>query len=322
MHKKRLGESFLFMMIGALLALLLVTGCQTLESATDTVKSAGRSVEAAYKDVVPWESAGGDKLRKRVVVAPFLDQMGLGKEKDHEYRAMFINLLKKDKAIVIHDIPGFAPTMAKMRSPQFGIVTDPALEKKAGALGMNVLVTVVLNPIEVDYKRVGFYPFRWLKKELEISVVVNAADTMNETLFLTHLESTKMKVPKAFQEDKDLSEFMAHKAFLKTFSRILEREASAVKRALDDHPWSGKVLSVKGQKVMISAGKDVGAAPGDIFEVFARGEPLRAVAGTHLFVLGPKLGEVRVTEVMGDYSVAVPVGAAKFQAGQIMRLKR
>jgi hypothetical protein len=152
--------------------------------------------------------------------------------------------------------------------------------------------------------------------------VVNAADTMNETLFLTHLESTKMKVHKEFREDKDLSGITAHKAFIKTFSRLLEREASAVKKALDDHPWAGKVLSVKGQKVMITAGKDVGAAPGDIFEVFGRGEPLRTVGGTHLFVRGPKLGEVRVTEVMGDYSVAVPVNAAKFQAGQIIRLKR
>lgn len=322
MRKGAPGESFLFMILGAVLCLFLAAGCETVDSASTTVESVTRTVQAVYRNVVPWESAGGDKLKKRVVIAPFLDQMGLGKDQLDQYRAEFIDLLKEDKALVIHDIPEFAPTRSKIRSPHFGIVTDPDLEKRAEALGMNVLMTVVLNPIDIAYRRVGFYPFRWQKKELQVSVVVNAADPINGTLFLTHLESRTMKVPKDLQEEKDLTRILAHKDFSETLSRILDRQASAVKNDLSDHPWAGKVLSVDGDRVMISAGSDVGAAEGDIFEVFERGKPLRSASGTHIFLLGPKVGEVRVAKVMENYSAAVPLSTTKFQAGEIIRLKR
>ena len=105
-------------------------------------------------------------------------------------------------------------------------------------------------------------------------------------------------------------------------SELLDREAAAVKRALGDHPWAGKIMSVDGEKVMISAGNDVGVVPGDIFEVFERGEPLRSATGTHIFLLGQKIGEIKVTEVKEEYSAAAPVSTAKLQAGEIIRLKR
>ena len=317
---KRVFTVFFLFTMGIFLA--LGTGCKTYESASKTVKSATKKVQSVYKDVVPWESAGGDKLRKRVVVAPFFDQANLGKARVEELRAEFIALLKEDDALLIYDIQELAPTRVKIRSPKYGIVTDPDLAKRAEAMGMNVLVTLVLSPIEIEYRRVGFYPFRWLKKELEVSMVANATDTINGTLFLTSLESKKLKVPKELQEDKDLQEILAHKDFIKAATQILDRQASAVKKGLRDHPWAGKVLSVAGEKVMISAGGDVGVIVGDVFEVFKRGEPIRAAGGTHIFLLGPKVGEVQVSQIMEKHSAATPLGNTKFQAGQIIRLKR
>jgi hypothetical protein len=321
MSKRFFSVCLLFTM-GTFLALVLGPGCKTYDSASKTVKSATQKVQSVYKDVVPWDSAGGDKLKKRVVVAPFLDQANLGEERVARVRAEFISMLKEDKELLVHDIQELAPTRAKIRSPKYGIVTDPDLAKRAEAMGMNVLVTVVLNPIEIEYRRVGFYPFRWLKKELELSMVVNATDLINGTLFLTSLESKKIKVPKELQEDKDLEEILAHKDFTEAANKILARQASALKKGLDDHPWSGKVLSVSGEKVMISAGEDVNVAVGDIFEVFERGKPIRAAGGTHIFLLGTKVGEVRVDQIMKKYSVAAPLSNVKIQAGQVIRLKR
>ena len=305
-----------------IMALVLCTGCKTYDSASKTVKSATQKVTSVYKDVVPWESAGGDKLRKRVVVAPFLDQANIGKERVEQVRAEFLAMLEVDKSLIVHDIQELAPTRAKIRSPKYGIVTDPDLAKRAESMGMNVLVTAVVNPIEIEYRRVGFYPFRWVKKELEVSMVVNATDLISGTLFLTSLESKKMKVPKELQEDEDLEEILAHKDFNKAADKILSRLASDVKKGLRNHPWGGKVLSVSGDKVMISAGEDVGVAVGDIFEVFERGKPIRAAGGTHIFLLGAKVGEVRIDQIKKKHSVAAPLNEAKFQAGQVIRLKR
>jgi hypothetical protein len=321
MNKKVFSVYFLSTM-GIFLALVLGTGCETYDSASKTVKSATQKVQDVYKDVVPWESAGGDKLRKRVVVAPFLDQANLGEEKVARLRAEFNAMLEADKSLVVHDIKAVAPTRAKIRSPKYGIVTDPDLEKRAEAMGMNVLVTAIVNPVEIEYRRVGYYPFRWLKKELEVSMVVNATDLINGTLFLTSLESKKVKVPKELQEDKAIEEIMGHEDFTEAVNSILDREASAVRRALGNHPWGGKVLSVSGDKVMISAGEDVGVAVGDIFEVFERGKPIRAAGGTHIFLLGAKVGEVSVTQIMKEHSAATPLSNTPIQAGQVVRLKR
>lgn len=321
MSKRVFSVHFLFTM-PIFLALVLGAGCKTYDSASKTVKSATRKVQDVYKDVVPWESAGGDKLRKRVVVAPFLDQTNLGEARVAQIRAHFIALLEEDKSLSVHDIQALAPTRAKIRSPKYGIVTDPDLAKRAEAMGMNVLVTAVLNPIEIEYRRVGYYPFRWLIKELEISMVFNATDLISGTLFLTSLESKKIKVPKELQEDKALEEIMAHKRFTQAAEKILERQASAVRKGLHEHPWAGKVLSVSGEKVMISAGEDVGVVVGDVFEVFERGKPIRSAGGTHIFLLGRKVGEVRVAQIMEHHSEATPLIDTRFQAGQVVRLKR
>ncbi len=244
------------------------------------------TTKSMYRSVQKKVSPKKDGLKKRVLVLPFLDQARLGEAKVEQMTATLLELLKKDGHLVVDETTKPMPSSKEIRSPKFGIVIDPDLAKRAEEMGMNVLVTVVLSPFEVHSEKAGIWPFRRVKKELEVSMVVNAFDITNGTLFLTNLESRKIEMIEDIwegeEEKKEIDDEILNEIdideFNKAISQILEDQASAVTRVLSNQPWSGRILSADGKTVIINAGKDVGLTQGRVFEVFGRGESIRSAS--------------------------------------------
>lgn len=276
-------------------------------------------------------STGPDRsgLRKRVLLVPFLNQAAISEKRMEEITSLFVSLLEKDPNILLEKTTEPLPSTMKMRSPQFGIVTDAGLAKKAEELGVNVLMTVVVNPYDVRLKRSGIWPLRKTKQEVDVSVVVNGLDLFNGTLFLSHSENEKLDL--AIDEDEEFEEEVSakkpgmpqldEKVFHRTLSRILERQAAVVQSAMRNLPWTGRILSSDGNKIVISAGKRVGVSPDRVFEVFGRGDQVRSASGKSIYLLGPKVGEVRTVEVSEDSAAVKPVTEAQYNVGQIIRAK-
>lgn len=276
-------------------------------------------------------------LKKRVLLLPFMDQAGLGKARMKEMRARFISLLNKDKEFVVVEAPQQVPSAARIKSPVYGIVVYPEQVKKAREMGMNALITVVLPPYELYAKKAGIWPFRKIKRKLEIAMVVNAFDVTNGTLFLTRLESRKIRLPnldemvaeealepslyeKRLEKQFDRTE-ISEKKLTKALKQIVENQASALREALKNQPWTGRILSADSGSIIIDAGKDVGLTEGYVFEVFGRGEPINCVDGRTLFPLGPKVGEIKVSQVRKQSSLAIPLKGGPFAPGQTIRPK-
>ncbi|MBW1912210.1 MAG: hypothetical protein JRI43_03360, partial [Deltaproteobacteria bacterium] len=76
-----------------------------------------------------------------------------------------------------------------------------------------------------------------------------------------------------------------------------------------------------GKTIIISAGEDVGLSAERVFEVFGRGDSIRSASGRSLYLLGPKLGEIKTVKVMESYSSAVPLAGEQFRPGQVIKLK-
>ncbi|RJR36981.1 MAG: hypothetical protein C4576_23170 [Desulfobacteraceae bacterium] len=275
---------------------------------------------------------GPDKsgLRKRVLLVPFLNQAGISEKRKEEIASLFESLIEKDPHILLEKTTEPLPSTMKLRSPQFGIVTDAEAARKAEEMAVNVLMTVVLNPYDMRLKRTGIWPFRSLKREVDVSVVVNGLDLFNGTLFLSHSENVKLD----FKIEEDEDEFeenveakkhempqLDEKTFYRTLSRILERQAEVVRSAMRNLPWSGRILSSDGDKIRISAGGRVGITPERVFEVFGRGDQVRSASGKTIYLLGPKIGEVKAVEVAEDFTAATPLMEAEYKAGQIVRAK-
>ncbi len=305
-------DVFFARLLAVLLFLLLLihaSGCGTTKT--------------LYRKVSKTVALNKPGLKKRVLVLPIMDQLGLQERKVEELTATFVEFLGHDDALLVQLSTEGLPLDTQLQSPRYGIIMDPDLAKRAEEMYMNVVVTAVISPAEIRHKKTGIWPFRGTKAEFEISMVVNALDVTNGTLFVTHLESELVRA----QEAGDLLVLEGKEPRIdeaardKALSKILRNQASAVADALSDHPWSGRILSADQEGVMISAGEDIGLKAESVFEVFARGEPIRSASGRSLFLLGPKVGEIKTVEIMESYAAAVPLGDARINAGQVIRIK-
>ncbi|MEW6669614.1 MAG: hypothetical protein AB1512_30760 [Thermodesulfobacteriota bacterium] len=304
---------------GMLSLVAVAAGCGTMKSVYDKVSVAKPSVNIV--------STKADKsgLKKKVLILPFLNQAGLPEKKYRELTVAFMRLLEKEDRLVLIQSPDPLPSTLKQGASGFGILTDSDMAKKAEEMGCNVLVTVVINAYELRLKRTGIWPLRSTKREVEVSMVVNALDLINGTLFLTELESEKMDFDmEEWDEEEELKVEMPEiddKTFTRLWTGVVERQVANLRPALRNQIWSGRVLSARNQHIVVSAGRSVGLASGKVFEVFARGEPVRTAGGRSIYLLGPKVGEVKAVEIMEDSAMAVPLTEAAYKAGQVIRVK-
>jgi hypothetical protein len=274
-----------------------------------------------YRSFTPDKS----ELKKRVFVLPVVDQAELGGEKVESITSRLVAALTKDGNVVTAANPNPEVSAENTKSLRYGIVVEPAQAKKAAQMGMNVLLTALISPIDFSSRKVGIWPFRKVRHEGEISMVVNAFDLVTGTLFLSHPESKKLRAEVDIfdeeEEDVPTKPEIDSKALEKALAQIVDIQAALVSDALKEQPWSGKILSAKGDKITISAGRDVGVTEGQVFEVYGQGEPIRSADGSFVAPLGLKLGEIKVIEVEENKAVATPLASSLFVAGQVIRPK-
>ncbi len=265
-------------------------------------------------------------LKKRILILPILDQSALGDLRGKDVESILISSLTKDGHVVKVAPSNTGTPTDKRRQPRYGIVIDPEQARKADEMGMNVLITAFISPTDFTSRKWGIWPIRKVKHEAEISMVINAFDVITGTLFLSHIESRKIKAEMDFFEGEQGGQAskpeVDEKSAEKALNQIIEAQASAVSDALRRQPWSGRILSAGAEGVAISAGKDVGLSVGTLFEVFGMGEPVRSADGTFLIPLGIKVGEVKVKEVMESKALCEPVNGGQFSPGQVIRVKR
>jgi hypothetical protein len=104
-------------------------------------------------------------------------------------------------------------------------------------------------------------------------------------------------------------------------SDILEDLASEAIEKLETASWSGKIISVDNNTAKIRGGSDVGLRPGDLFEVFARGESIKSKDGRDFTILGKKVGLIKVSSLTEQHCLAVPLDNATLAIGQIVYFK-
>lgn len=298
MHRQHLGTLFSLVILLIFIASL---GC-----------SVTRSVVQKIKPDKPF-------LKKRVMVLPLIDNAGIGSARTLQITETLIDLLTKSSHLKLYKPPRSISVTSELISPEFGIVANTELAKKAEGLRMDVLITGVLNPIETRIQETGIWPFKESRKIYEISVDINAMDTVSKTLLLTQFESEKESVPLDEFRKQD-EEVLLDKVLGRAMLRVLEREAAVVASRLEEEPWTGRILAADDNTITINAGKDVGLQPGYRFDVFARGESISSSSGTSFNLLGEKIGEIEAASIMEKDSLAVVVEDGPFLAGQVIKV--
>jgi hypothetical protein len=290
-----------------------VTGCGSLKSVYGDRFHAARSK--------PRDISHGDKssFRKKVLVAPAINMAGLNDEKTEQIDAAWVKLFEKDASLLVTSLTGFKSPQSAATSTETGVFTDPALIKKAEEMGMNILVTLVLEPLNYNTGKGILWPFNKLEGDYDVSIVANAIDTISGTVIFSFKETEKIKIGRV-PEGQGTPVPLDEKILDDVLHKLQKRQSSAMLDVLDEQPWRGKII-LDGEKIKISGGSDIGITAGNVFEVFTKGEELRSATGESYYSDGSKAGEIKVTDVMEDHSIAVPLGEKVFETGQIISFK-
>ena len=299
-----------------LLSLICITGCGTAKSIYNLSADTAKSVSDT---VIPGQKA---KLSKRVMVVPIINNAGIEEDKIDEITNTWESYLKEyDKVIVTLMNRTEAPEEDK-NSSEYGITIDQELIKKAEEMDMDILITSIMNPFDVRILKKGIWPFRKLKKEVSVSMTVNVLNISDGALVLFKSETRKFNVDDEIVDEEDTTWEIENEVLDEELSDIMDSHSDSIFDTLDSQPWTGKLTLSENRDLMINGGKDIGISEGDVFEVFVKGESIRAVNGKDYYVLGQKMGEIRADNVMQKYSLAVSLNNEEYEDGQMVRLKR
>ena len=232
----------------------------------------------------------------------------------------FLNLLKKSPNLLIYAPPDGVFSSLAMNSPQFGVIMSSKLIDLAENLGMNAIITGALSPVEASIRKTGLWPFDKWRKIYGISVAVNVVDITTKTLMLTHIQTEEFPIPLDEADDYD-EEKIIDEASAEDLPEMIEDQASIVEDKLNEVPWTGKVLAVDDNTVMINAGKELGLQPGKCFDVYTPGKLIPSGSGRPIHLFGEKTGEIKVTSVMEKHALAEPVKGGPFMAKQVIRIR-
>jgi len=292
--------------------LLAASGCSTTKNLTKKVLPTSLA-----KKLITNEA----DLKKRVMIFPFVDQAGVGPEKTKQLSDDFYAHLKKTPNLLLYNPPDGVFSTQAMESPQYGVVTSSKLVDIATDMGMNALIIGVLNPVEVAVHKTGIWPFDSWKRFYTVSAAINVIGTASKTLIYTDiaLEEYKMGLAESDQLDQ---ETYIKKITLEALPDLINNLGSSMDFTVSDEPWTGKILAVDGDTIMINAGKEVGLEGEPVFNVFSVGEAVSSETGRTIHLLGVNIGEIQVTSVMEQHSLAKPLKGGPFEAKQFIRLKQ
>lgn len=312
--KRITGLSFLMVLFPFVLGM----GCGTVKSVYRTSAGVAKSVTEL---VIPGNGKE-DGLRKRVLVASLMNRAGIKEEEARRITGSFVELLRKDTDLLVNLLYDVDTPDSDLSSPRYGVVIDPELVKKADVMGMDMLITTTLDPFDVRIKKSGIWPFRKMKKLVDISISMSLIDITYGTLLLADTKTKRIKTDYDAEEGQE-NRWDADYAILeKKALSMLKDYSSEIRDRLDSQNWTGTIMLLQDKTVIISGGKDIGVIEGNIFEVFDKGESIRSFEGKDYFYLGPKVAEVRANEVMESYAIVAPVNSETLVDGQLVRLKR
>jgi hypothetical protein len=269
--------------------------------------------------VIQKRTPNNSYLKKRVLVLPPIDRAELQSEWRAQIAANILELLGKSPHLLPYAPPKDLPLPSGATPSEFGVVNHPDLVKLAEDMNMNVLITGVLNPIEI-VEKTKTWPFRREFRTYEISMFMNVVDVTNGCLCLNKLVSKNVAFRLEKAKNANKTEII-DQALQKAIPHILKEQSSAITEKLKEAPWTGRILAVNDGAIKINAGKDVGVRPDQVFTVFAQGEPITCLSGKSFDLLGKKAGEIKATSIMEDHALAVAVSGGPFSAGQIIKLR-
>lgn len=303
-----------------ILLIVLSVGCLIgCSTAKDIYQMSSVAAQRVSQKILPDQKP---LLKKRVLIGPIIDMAGINDNLAGKMLDVWNQLLGEDEYIRVITSNQPLKSDIKGRSLQYGIIIDQDQIKKVEEMGINVFVSTVLHPFEINIRKSGIWPFREYAKIIELSMTVNAFDANSGTLILSSNKSDKIKIDEQVEPGAKKEWKTDYNMVEEKLIPMIEDFSSLISDELIKYPWQGRISITGDKKIRINGGSDIGIVEGNVFEVFGKGEPIQSLSGREYFIVGQKVGEIKITNVSDKYSDGVPLNNGQFEEGQIVKIKR
>jgi len=300
-HKKSLDILLLFVV-----AYTVFSGCATTKKITDDIMGPDRV------------------LKKKIVFLPTVNKTGFG-GKDLETTASLklkIALAAHCDGLIINNSKKIRQAFSEIPRLPSGQIDNLALAETGRIHGINAVLEQTISVVEFNTEKRGIWGFR------EDTPLLHAVFRIR----IYDIETTATYLDEVFREELELSEDLlgeqnrsANPYYDEYAGILLERAIPKISdhvcERLEEMPWSGFVVHSNNDTYTLSAGSDVGLAEGDVLEVFKMDAPLQGLDGHVYLIAGPKMGEIRVSQVKDSEATAVSISGNGFEKGCCVKLK-
>ena len=279
-------------LLGALLLLLLMlSGC---------------GITAKVTDIIDRQDSG---LRKRVAVAPFTSGVAGLDDRAAAWRLVIAKTLEQQGGVVLVD---FADLQARMeRLPASAATAEDRAVEAGRPMGLNTVLAGNISDLSVQRMLKGVYGFRDNAPFLSLEVEMRLLDITTGVVL----------GQESFKRQEPITDVLADglgggakpdpKLVDKLLADVSKETADWVARQVAAQPWGGTVLTVQGNRVQVSVGRDTGLPLGATLYVYALGERIKCGTGQEICLPGPLVGKIRLSEFGNRTSWAEIVERAK-----------
>ncbi|NVM57376.1 MAG: hypothetical protein HWN51_04590 [Desulfobacterales bacterium] len=284
---------------------LLVIGCGTTKKITDDILGKGRS------------------LKKKIAFLPSVNRSGYGGgDFQKAARAQLKTFLsRRCDGLLVMDSRKTRKLLEEIPRLPSGQIDSLALATLGRIHGLHAVLEQSIAQIKCVTDKRGIWGFRNTCMLAQLSFRVRAYDVETTAILFDQVVQDAVEISEDdCQKVKTGSEYskeIAHRLLGKIIPEIGQR----IYRRLAEEPWKGYITAASENTLNLTAGKDVGLAAGDVFEVFAIGEPIKGEAGQVYLILGPKIGEIKVTKVHGDRAEAIGILGSNLEKSSCVKLK-
>jgi hypothetical protein len=232
----------------------------------------------------------------------------------------YLNNECDDVTVANSDNGEYAKAFKELPMLPSGQVDNFALAVIGRQLGLNAIVTGSLDDIGLLNELRGMV-WKDTHHLIQILVSIEIYDTETGAKILDESFRRKVEIEELDYELMQSEGKMILPDINETLSDLIKEMGETICWAIEDQPWNGFIISVDGDKIIISAGSRSGLESGDEFEVFDTSRILEGRNGERFFCHGQKTGEVRIVEVEPDKARAVIVSDKGIKTGNSIRVK-
>lgn len=247
------------------------------------------------KVVEYWEGQDSS-LRKRVSVAPFSANLEVLKPQAQAMQKIIAKGLEQQGGLVLLDFASLDQEMAQL--PQKSGSAEDLAYEAGRRMGLNTVLAGNLTDLAVVRQMKGIYGFRdnapFLTLEGEFRLLDMTTSTiLAQTSFrqqevISDVDAEGITMNNATPDPKVVAKLVAE----------MTKEVQAwVQGKINAQPWGGTVLEVKGDKVLLTVGRDTGLPTGASLVIYALGDRIKCGTGQEICLTGPPVAKVRLLEL-------------------------